>query len=330
MNRCDAAISRRSFVFSGTAGVLAVLPFPGIATASFPSKPLRFVVPFNAGSSSDILARSYAKVLGEVAGQTVTVENKGGADGIIAARAFLALPADGYSIMFASNTLLSTNAVTHKDLPYDPLKDFDPISVLQVSYAAVAVPGNSRFQTIDDLVDFAKKNPGALSHGSGSTTYTLWNAWLTKLLGIKVANIPYKDSGGAAQAIAGGQVDFAVTAVTPLLPLVESGRARILLYTGDQRHPQLPKVPTAREAGVEGYEAIIWNAVAVKAGTPKPIRDRIVQLFEKAARSEQIQLLIKPQGYTTAFSGPDAMRAFLSGEIVRWKKLVADTDLKFE
>jgi tripartite-type tricarboxylate transporter receptor subunit TctC len=330
MKHCDAAISRRSILLSSAAGVLAALPSTGSAAESFPSKPLKFVVPFNAGSSSDILARSYAKVLGEAAGQTVIVENKGGADGIIAARAFLALPADGYSIMFASNTLLSTNAVTHKDLPYDPLKDFDPISVLQVSYAAVAVPGNSRFQTFDELVDFARKNPGALSHASGSTTYTLWNAWLTKLLGIKVTNIPYKDSGGAAQAIAGGQVDFAVTAVTPLLPLVEAGRARILLYSGPQRHPQLPKVPTAREAGLKGYEAVIWNAVAVKAGTPKPIRDRIVQLFEKTARSDEIQERIKPQGYTTAFSGPDAMHKFLSTEIAHWKKLVADTGLRFE
>ncbi|MDR6858784.1 tripartite tricarboxylate transporter substrate binding protein [Variovorax guangxiensis] len=322
-------LSRRSAMLYGAAGTLAMLPRLSAAQEVFPSKPIKLVVPFGAGSSSDILARSYAKVVAELAGQPVVVDNRGGGDGIIAARALLGMPADGYSVMFASNTLLSTNAVVHKNLPYDPIKDFDPVSVLQVSYAAVAVPTESKFRTFDELVKFAAKEPGALSHGSGSPTYTLWNVWLTRLLGVNVTNIPYKDSGGAAQAIAAGQVDYAVTAVTPLLPLVESGRVRILLYTGNQRHPRLPNVPTVKEAGLKDYEALIWNAVAVRAGTPVPVRNRIVEFFEKAARSEEIQSRIKSQGYVVEFSGPEKMRKFQIDEITRWRKLIADTGLKF-
>ena len=323
-------LSRRSALAQATAGTLAMLPILAPAQDNFPSKPLRFMVPFGAGSSSDLVARSYARVIGELARQPVLVENKAGADGIIAAQAFLSQPADGYSIMFASNTLLSTNAVAHKNLPYDPLKHFDAVSVLQVSHAAVAVPASSKFQTFEDLIRFAAANPAKLNHASGSATYTLWNAWLTKLVGVSVINAPYKDSGAAAQAIASGQVDYAVTAVTPLLPLVEAGRVRILLYAGSQRHPSLPKVPTAKEAGLRDYDAIIWNAVAVRAGTPKPMRDRLVDLFQKAARSEEIQARMKGQGYVTAFSGPDEMEKFQVAEITRWKKLVADTGLKFE
>lgn len=309
---------------------LAGFPAVSMGQDAYPSKPIKFIVPFGAGSSSDLVARSYAKVVAELAGHAVVVDNKGGADGIIGARALLGQPADGYSIMFASNTLLSTNAAVHKNLPYDPLKDFDPVSILQVSYAVVAVPANSKFKTFDDLVKFAGKNPGVLTHGSGSPTYTLFNAWMTQLLGVKVTNIPYKDSGGAAQAIAGEQVDYAVTAAPPLLPLVESGRVRILLYTGTQRHPSLPSVPTAKEVGLKDYEALIWNAVAVRAGTPRPVRDRVVELFEKASRSEEIQARVKGQGYAVSFSGPDAMRKFQLAEITRWKALVTDSGLKFE
>lgn len=328
-NRIPSRVNRRTALVA-TASALAGFHTSSKAQDVFPSKPVKFIVPFGAGSSSDLVARSYAKVVGELAGQAVVVDNKGGGDGIIGARALLSQPADGYSVMFASNTLLSTNAAVHKNLSYDPLQDFEPLSVLQVSYAVVAVPSTSKFRTFDDLVKFARANPGKLTHGSGSPTYTLFNAWMAQLLGVKVTNIPYKDSGGAAQAIAGEQVDYAVTAAPPLLPLVESGRVRVLLYTGPQRHPALPTVPTSREVRLKDYEALIWNAVAVRAGTPKPVRDRIVDLFEKASRSEEIQARVKAQGYTVSFSGPDAMRKFQAAEIARWKALVASAGLTFE
>ncbi len=293
-------------------------------------KPIKFYVPFGAGSSSDITARVYAKVIGDLTGQSVIVENRSGGDGIIGARAVLGEPADGYSILFASNTVLSTNAAVRKSLPYDPLKDFEPISVLEVSYAALAVPASSKFRTFDDLVQFAAKNPGVLNHGAGSPTYTLWSEWLMRLLGVKVTNIPYKDSGEAARAIAGGEVDFAVTAVNPLLPLVDSGRVRILLFTGEKRHPQLPNVPTVKEVGPKGYEALIYNAVAVRAGTPKLVRDRIVDLFRRASSTDLVKERIKAQGHSTFFSGPDEMHKFQVAEIARWKKLVSEAGLKFE
>jgi tripartite-type tricarboxylate transporter receptor subunit TctC len=330
MNFRTANLSRRAALLCGATGALVAMPNLSWAQESYPSRPIRFFVPFGAGSSSDIMARAYANVVGTLANQPVIVEDRAGGDGIVGARAVLAQPADGYSIMFASNSSLSTNVVVHKDLPYDPLKDFDPISVLQVSYAAVAVPASSKFQTFDQLVTFANKNRGELTHASGSPTYTLWNAWLTKILGIEATNIPYKDSGAAAQAVAGGQVDYAVTAVTPMLPLVQGGRIRILLYTGKQRHSQLPNVPSVKEAGINDYEALIWNAVAVRAGTSKVIRHQITEMFERATHSEELLIRTKVQGYVPAFSGPEEMHKFQMAEISRWKKLVADTGLKFE
>ena len=323
-------ISRRSAILYGVAGVAAMLPGLSLSQDDFPSKPIRFYVPFGPGSSSDITARVYAKAFGEIAGQPVIVENRGGGEGIIGARAVLSKPEDGYSILFASNTVLSTNAAIRKDLPYDPLTDFEPISVLELSYAAIAVPASSQFKTFDDLVQFAAKNPGVLNHGSGSQTYTLWNTWLMNLVGVKVTNIPYKDSGDAAKAVAAGEVDFAVTAVNPLLPYVDGGRIRILMFTGESRHPKLPNVPTVKEVGPKEYQALIYNAVAVRAGTPKPVRDRIVEIFRRASSMDIVQERSKAQGNTSFFSGPDEMRKFQVGEIARWKKLIAETGLKFE
>jgi len=323
-------LSRRSALLCGAAGLAATLPRFVFAQDRYPSRPIKFHVPFGAGSSSDITARTYAKVFGDLAGQSVVVENRGGGEGIIGARAVLSEPADGYSILFASNTVLSTNAAIKRNLPYDPLKDFEPISVLEVSYAAVAVPATSKFTTFAELVEFASKNPGVLNHGSGSPSYSLWNAWLTRLLGVKVSNIPYKDSGEAAKAVAAGEVDFSINAVNPLLPLVEGGRVRLLMYTGEKRHPKLPGVPTVKEVGPKDYEALIYNAVAVRAGTPKPVRDVIVETFRRASSMDAVQARIQAQGHTSFFSGPEEMRKFQVTEIERWKKLIADTGMKFE
>ncbi|MBK6746990.1 tripartite tricarboxylate transporter substrate binding protein [Ottowia sp.] len=323
-------MSRRSALLCGAAGLATMLPGVAFSQGNYPTRPVKFYVPFGAGSSSDITARTYAKVFGDIAGQSVVVENRGGGEGIIGARAVLGEPADGYSILFASNTVLSTNAAIRKNLPYDPLKDFEPISVLEISYAAVAVPASSKFKTFEELVQFAAKNPGKLNHGGGTPTYTLWNEWLAQLLGIKVTNIPYKDSGEAAKAVAAGEVDYAVTAVNPLLPLADGGRVRILMFTGDKRHPKLPGVPTVKEVGPKGYEALIYNAVAVRAGTPRPIRDRIVEIIRQASTMDVVKERIAAQGHTSFFSGPDEMRKFQVAEIERWRKLVSETGLKFE
>ena len=324
------SIPRRAALLYGAAGLVTLAPKFAYSQDNYPSKPIKFYVPFGAGSSSDITARTYAKVFGELAGQTVVVENRGGGEGIIGAKTALSDPADGYSILFASNSVLSTNAAIRKNLPYDPIKDFEPISVLELSYAAVAVPAASKFKTFDDLVQFAVKNPGVLNHGSGSPSYTLWSEWLMNLVGAKVSNIPYKDSGQAAKAVAGGEVDYAVTAVNPLLPLVEGGRVRVLMYTGDKPHPKLPGVPTVKEVGPKGYEALIYNAVAVRAGTPKPVRDRIIEIFRQASTMDVVKERLAAQGHTSFFSGPDEMRLFQIREIERWKKLIAETGLKFE
>lgn len=323
-------MSRRTALQLGAVGLASMLPGISFSQDNYPSKPVKFYVPFGAGSSSDITARAYAQVFGQLANQSVIVENRAGGDGVIGATTVLREPADGYSILFASNTVLSTNAAIRKSLPYDPVKDFDPISVLEVSYAVVAVPASSQFKTFEDLVRFAAKNPGKLNHGAGSPSYTLWSEWLMKLAGVKVTNIPYKDSGEAARAVAAGEVDYAVTAVNPLLPLVKSGRVRILLFTGDKRHPELPDVPTAKEIGLKEYEALIYNAVAVRAGTPEPIREKIVELFRQASNSDLVKSRIKAQGHTSFFSGPEEMRKFQVAEITRWKNLVAGTGLTFD
>lgn len=313
------------------AGGTALLTAPTVrAQDGSPSRPMKFIVPFGPGSSNDITARLYAKVIGEMTGQTVVVENRPGGDGIIGAKALLAEPADGSTVLFASNSILATNAAVRADLPYDPLKDFEPISTLEASYATLAVPAESRFKAFDDFAQFARQNPKALNHGAGTPMYALWNEWLMELVGAKATHIPYKDSGAVVRALGGAEIDYAIVAVNALSSMIGSGRIRALLYTGPTRHPQLPLVPTPAEAGLKDFSARIWTAAAVRAGTPRPVRDRLEALFDRALKTEQVQARLKANGATPIFSGADGMRRFQQAEIVRWKKLIADTGIKFE
>lgn len=297
---------------------------------AYPVRPIRFVVPFAASAGADILARVYAKALADVAGQPVVVENRGGANGIVAVKAVLAAPADGYTVFFASNSALITNAAVVRNLPYDPVQDFAPVSILDGGYCVLVVPGNSRLRTMADLVAEAKRRPGALNHGAGSAQYALWNAWLNEIVGMRTQNIEYKGSGEAALAAASAQVDYSIVAVAPARPMLQAGRLRALMYTGDARAPTLPDVPTSAEAGAAGFNAFAWGAVAVRAGTPEPVIAELDRMFRQTAKHPEVLANLEAQGMQPMHTGPQKMRQFQVEEIVRLKRLAAATGLSIE
>lgn len=327
--------ARRRLLVGGASAVLA--PLAGLAPQAaraqdkgFPVRPIRFVVPFGAGSGTDIVARIYAKAVGDVIGQPVVVDNKAGANGIIGAKAVLGSEADGYTVFFASNSTLTTNAALYRDLPYDPVRDFEAVSLLDGSYCVVAVPASSPYRTLADLLADARKRPRALNHAAGSPTYALWNGWLDDIARIRTTNIFYKGSGEAANATMSGQVDYAIIGTGTALPLVKGNRLRALLYTGKTRHAQLPGVPTAAESGLAGYQALAWSAVAVRAGTPAPIVRRLEAIIREAARKPEVQRGLAQLGSEPLYGDAAAMRRFQLDEIARWKRLIASTGITIE
>lgn len=296
----------------------------------FPSRPIRLIVPFNPGSGTDTGARLFGSVLGELTGQSVIVENKAGANGIIAAQALLNSPADGYSMFYSSNSTLSTNAALFKDLPYDPLTDLAPITLMSGQYCTIVVPADSPYQTLADLVSDARARQDVLNHGAGSPTYGLWAAWLNDLAKIRTTNIFYKGAGEVINALLGKQVAYSLLDSANSATLVNAGRLRALVFTGPQRLPQMPATPTSAQAGFPDFKALAWTGIAISAQTPAPLRQQIEALSLTAAANKKIQDYNKKNNSLSLPPGPIAMRQFQVDEITRWKRLVAETGIAIQ
>ena len=305
-----------------------LLPGNARAQAAYPSRAVRFVIPFPPGTGTDATARIFAKAFSEYTGQSVVVENKPGGNGFIAVNEVLKSAADGYTIFIGSNSTLATNAAVFKSIPYDPLRDFEPVSFLIQGPCLVVVAKNSPFKTLDDLAAAARQRPGELNYGSGSISYTLNTEWLNQLLGIKATAIPYKGANEALLAAISGEVDYAVVDGTSGTPQVVNDQVRALAYSGKQRSRLLPDVPTSAEAGIDGYLAYNWVAAAVSAQTPAGITTRIQQIFQELGNNQGLQQYYATQASSVALSGPEEMRRFQQEEVVRWKALMQQVGLE--
>ena len=320
------ARQRRRVLHALTGGTALVLGAGGQRLAHaqpYPSRPIKFIVPFPPGSGTDTNARWFAKKIGEATGQSVAVENRPGGNGIIAVQAVLNAPADGYTVFIGSNSTLSTNAATFKKLPYDPLVDFAPISLLSRGPCLIIVPPGSPYGSMAELIDDARKRPGALNYGSGSISYTLYTEWLNEIAKIKTTNVAYKGAGDVVTAIAGGAVDFAVVDAGGAYELARSGKVKALAVTATQRAPVLPDVPTAVEAGLPGYLAWNWVAAAVSAKTPPAIVERLAAVFAQAGAQADTREFFQKLNSELLMAPPDEMRRYQAAEIERWKRLAA-------
>jgi tripartite-type tricarboxylate transporter receptor subunit TctC len=299
-------------------------------TKGFPSGPIKFIVPFPAGTGADLTARLFAKTIGELSGQSVVVENKAGANGVIAVQALLQAPADGQTVFLGSNSTLSTNAALFRSLPYDPVRDLAPITVIGSAPCVVIVPPQSPIKTLAALVAEMKKRPDQLNYGAGSPSYTLYTEWMNELAGTKAKNIPYKGASEVMNAVAGGQLDFGVVDSTAALQLIKGGRLRALAITGERRSSAIPDVPTSAEAGLPKFLASNWTAAAVSAKTPAPIVHALETLFQKAGKTEAVQENFRANSSTPVMSTGVEMRKFQTEEIERWKRLAEATKLQVD
>jgi tripartite-type tricarboxylate transporter receptor subunit TctC len=314
---------------AGLASMAGTLPFAAhAADDKFPSRPIRMVVPFNPGSGSDTTARVVAQVLSEVTGQPVVIDNKAGANGIVAVQSVLNAPADGYTMFFGSNSTFAINAALIRNMPYDPLADFAPLSLIASQYCMVLVPADSPYKTLADLIADARKRPGALNNGAGSPGYNLWSTWLNELAGIKTVNIQYKGAGEVVTALLGKQVDYAVAAIS--FEMIKAGKLRALAVSGPKRTPSLPDVPTVAEAGVPDFQAFAWTALGVSAKTPQPIVRQLEAFVLKAARSPVALDFLQKQDATPMAGGAEQMRNFQREEIQRWKRIVTANGIELQ
>lgn len=301
--------------------LILIAPFALGQSKDFPNKPVKVIVPYTAGSGSDTSARFFGERLAVVLGQPFVVENRPGASGVISAMAVKTAPADGYTILLASNSPLSVNSVTIKDLPYDPLKDLKPLSGLTRGMNAYVVAPNSRLITLADLLAAAKKEKQALNAGSYSDGYQLALDWLANVMGVKFNYIPYKGGSQVFADVMGKQLDFGLVDLGGVAPLLKSGRLRALAVSGEERHPDFPDVPTIRESGYPDYVNYAWTSFCVRSETPDDVTAKLADALKKVLTTNEARDFVKKMGAELMPYGPIVMRKFQRDEIERFRRI---------
>jgi len=304
--------------------LLLLLLLPGISfSQSYPSKPVRIVLPFGPGGIADIVTRTIAPRLGEGLGQQVVVENLPGAGGIRAAEAVARAEPDGHTLLLLTNGNAVSQAL-FKSLPYDPVNDFAMISTVAYFSMVIVTGEKSKAKTLQDMIAIAKANPGKLNIGTitpGGTQH-LAGELFRSTAGIDALVVPHKTTGEVIIATRNGNVDLAVDFVAPLLSNIRSGALRALAVTAGKRFPGLPEVPTVIESGVAGYDVSSWNALAAPAKTPRAVIDRVQQELVKALAAPEVQKRFGELGVDGRTSTPAELRDFFVSESRRWARVV--------
>jgi tripartite-type tricarboxylate transporter receptor subunit TctC len=312
--------------------VMVALLAAGAHAQNYPTKPLRFVVPFAPGGGSDLVARTVAQKITEAIGQPVIVDNRAGAAGTIGADIAAKSPPDGHTLLLGSNGPLAINPSLYAKLPYDAARDFAPVSLVTVMPFVLVTHPSLPVKTVKDLVALARAKPGELNYGSpgnGSTTH-LANELLKSMTGMKIAHVPYKGVAPAATDLISGQVQMMSGDLSTLLPYVRAGRMRAIAVTAARRSKLLPDVPTIAESGVPGYEASGWFGVLVPAATPVPIIERLHAAIAKGLSASDARERLGAFGGEVPASTPEQFGAHIRTEAAKWNKLIKAIGLKAE
>ena len=320
-----------------TASLLAALPaiaqtqpLPSGQAAAFPNKPIKILVPFNAGSGADSASRVYGEMLGKMFNQQVLVENRPGASGVIAVQATRQAPADGYTILMGSNSPVVVNAITVKNLPYDPFKDLRPLYGIAISPVAFTVKASSPYKTIADVIAAAKKENRPLQLGNYSAGYQLVAAWLGTASGLPVTHIPYKGGAQMLIDVVGGQVDIGVIDFTGTVELMKGGRVRVLAITAAKRDPKFPDIPTMKESGFPDFETGVWSAFFVRAETPNDVVEKLAAAMQTAMTSEAGRAYQATLPSDPLSMGPKELGEFQLREYQRFKRVAELAGIKPE
>ncbi len=296
----------------------------------YPSRAIKFVVPFTAGSATDTLARLLGNHVGATLGQGVIIENTGGGSGVPAALNVARAAPDGYTILITSNTTHASNQSMLKRVPYDAVADFEPISKLgTITLALVghpSVPANN----VQELIAYAKANPGKLTFGAGSTSSRVAGELMKIMAGIDMLHVPYRSNPLVVTDLLGGQISLFFGDVSTSLPPVRAGKLKGFAVSSLKRSALAPDLPTLDEAGLKGYELIAWFAAYAPAKTPKPVIDALNAAMRKALADPEVAPKLLAAGIEPVASSPDELKTFMISEIEKWRKIAADAKIEPE
>jgi tripartite-type tricarboxylate transporter receptor subunit TctC len=322
-------LSRRSTLAFAVACTLAT----GAFAQAWPAKPIRLVVPFPAGGGTDIIAREVAnKVAGSGSGYNFVVDNKPGSGGNLGVDAAAKAPADGYTLVLGQTSNLAINPTLFPKLPYDPVKDLTPVSLVASAPLAIVVAADSPYKTLADVVTTAKSKPGFLNYatsGNGTVAHLATESF-QKAANVKLTHVPYKGAAQGATDLIGGQVQLYVSSIPTLIGYIKGGKMRAIAVTSTKRADDLPQVPTIAESGYKGFEAVTWFGIAGPANLPKEVVAKLNADINKALQAPDLQKRLGDQGADVAGSSPEQFGKLIRDDIARWGRIVKESGAKVD
>jgi tripartite-type tricarboxylate transporter receptor subunit TctC len=302
------------------------------AQQSFPTRPIRLIVPYPPGGNVDITARIIGPALGEIVGQTIVVDNRSGAGGNLGANIVAKAPPDGYTLLMGSSAPLAINPIVIKDTPYNPLTDFAPVSRVHVVPLVVLAGPKSGITSVKELIERAKANPGKLaaaSAGTGTTNHFGIELFNT-MAGVRLLHVPYKGSGPALAEMLGGQIPVMFDQLSASIGYIRDGRLNALAVASAKRSSVLPAVPTLDESGLKGYEASTFIGVAAPARTPQAVMSRLNAAMRKVMDTPSVVERLRGLGTDPGASSPEEFSKTIRDELGKWRDLAQKAGLKFE
>lgn len=303
-----------------------------VAAQNYPVRPVRIIVPFVAAGPTDLNARMVAQKLTEAWGQSFVVENRAGAGGVLGTEVVARATPDGYTLLGANPGPLTIAPSLTAKIPYDTFKQLTPIMLVTNTTSVTAVHPSVPAKTVRDLIALAKARPGKLTYGTpgiGTVGHLSWELF-NHLAGTRMLHVPYKGSGQANNDFLAGQIDLRAFSTPSAIPLMKTGKARIIAINGLQRSPLMPDVPTAHESGLPGFESANWNGIMAPAGTPREIVTKLHDEIQRRVVKSDLRDQLVKDGYEVVGLGPDEMTSFMQKEVVKWAKVIKTANVKVE
>lgn len=315
----------------GTA-LVAIQDGAQVLAQGYPARPVRVIVPYPPGQATDVIARLVTQKMGETLGKTFPVENRAGAGGIIGVEAVARSAPDGYTLLVTASGPMAINPSLYARLPYDPVKDFEPISMLGLIPLVVVANNNLPVRSIRDLIALAKSRPGEITYassGAGTAQHLAMELFKAKS-GTDLTHVPYKGSGPAISDLIGGQVVLMFDTVASALPQIQAGKLRPLAVSMAKRSVVLPAVPTMAEAGIKGFEAFGWSAMLAPAGTPREIVQKLGAESLRILNQPEMRERVVALGFEYAPMNPEELAQFMKAEIAKWAQAVKLGNIRLE
>jgi tripartite-type tricarboxylate transporter receptor subunit TctC len=322
--------SRRVLLVAAAAVCVGLVPIGAVAQ-SYPTRPIKLIVPFPAGGPPDTIARLVADRMSSRLGQTVVIDNRPGGGATVGTRAAANAEPDGYTLLFASTTSLSIGPALFKNLDYDPVKSFAPVAAVSIGSMVVAVSATVPVKTLPELVTYAKANPGKLHNGAGvaSPPHIAWGLF-TITTGTDIVFVPYRAMAQAMTDLVSGQIQMMIDGIGSLLPHIRDGKARAVAVTGTARSPDLPGVPTMIESGYPDYRLTFWTGVLAPAGTPPAFVGKLNAAINEGLQTPDMRESLAKFNVEPNVTSPQEFSAFLAVEARKWADVVKATNIKVE